>query len=335
MFSFKQQKLALPAAAALLGIAMGSTNAWAQKAITLGTSSIGSSFYVVSVGMAKMALKHANINLAVESVGGSHANMFALQRGKIDFAIANSGAAYDRFHGNKPFKKPFEIRLVSQGHPTLRWFMARKGAGIRTPKDIEGKTISSIRRSLPELKVGMEGLIKAFNLDRTKIKQVASSNTAELSRQLRSGSIHGAFAPFSPRQPAFSKLFRDDKVEPLILSDADYAKLKAVLPDMFYKFVVKANNFKNQPTAFPVLGLNALLTTSAKMDDDTVYNLLKSFMGHQKEFRKFHGAAKYWNPKRAVKNPKIPFHNGAIRYYKEAGIWNAKLDALQAKLLKR
>lgn len=335
MISFGYRKHLLPATVALLGIAAVSTTASALTAVTLGTSSIGSSFYVVSVGMSKMALKHGNINIAVESVGGSHANMFAIERGKIDFAMGNSGAAFDRYHGNAPFKKPFEIRLVSQGHPTLRWFMARKGAGIKTPKDIEGKTISSIRRSLPELKVGMEGLIKAFNLDRSKIKQVASSNTAELSRQLRSGSIHGSFAPFSPRQPAFTKLFRDDKVEPLILSDADYAKLKGVLPDMFYKFVVKANNFKNQPTAFPVLGLNALLTTTTKMDDDTVYKLLKSFMGHQDEFRKFHGAAKFWNPKRAVRDPKIPFHNGAIRYYKEAGIWNAKLDALQARLLKR
>lgn len=329
------RRILVPAAAGALGLAALSAPAFAQKAVTLGTSSIGSSFYVVAVGISKMALKHGNLNVAVEAVGGSHANMFSLERGKVDFAIANSAAAFDRYHGNKPFKKPFDIRLVAQGHPTLRWFLARKGAGIKTVKDIEGKTVSSIRRPLPELKMGMEALIKVFKLDRSSIKQVASSNSQEVARQLRSGAVHGAFMPFSPRQPVTTKLFRDDVVEPLILSDADYAKVKVALPDMFFKFTVKANNFKNQPKAFPVLGLNALLTTSAKMDEKTVYNMLKSFMGHQEEFRKFHGSARYWNPKRAVLDPKIPFHPGAIRYYKEAGLWTAKLDALQAKLLKR
>jgi len=331
---FAYRKFLLPAAAALLGIAAASTPVAAQKAVSLGTSSIGSSFYVVAVGISKVALKHENLNVAVESVGGSHANMFAIERGKIDFAMANTAACFDRYHGNAPFKKPYNLRLVAQGHPTLRWFMARKGSGIRTPKDIEGKTISSIRRSLPELKKGMEGLIKAFNLDRSKIKQVASSNTAELSRQMRSGTVDGSFAPFSPRQPAFTKLFRDDLVEPLILSDADYAKVKSALPDMFYKFVVKANNFEHQPTAFPVLGLNALLVTSDKMDENTVYKMLRSFMGHQKEFSKFHAAARFWNPKRALADPKIPFHKGAIRYYKEAGLWTPELDKIQARLLK-
>lgn len=329
------RRILVPAAAGALGLAALSAPAFAQKAVTLGTSSIGSSFYVVAVGISKMALKHGNLNVAVEAVGGSHANMFSLQRGKVDFAIANSGAAYDRYHGDKPFKKPYDIRLVAQGHPTLRWFLARKGAGIKTVKDIEGKTVSSIRRALPELALGMNAMIKAFHLDSSKIKQVASSDTGDVSRQLRTGVVHGAFMPFSPRQPAATKLFRDNVIEPLILSDADFDKVFNGLPDKFYKFVVKANNFKNQPTAFPVLAMNALLTTSAKMDEKTVYNILKSFMGHQDEFSKFHGSAKFWNPKRAVMDPKIPFHPGAIRYYKEAGLWNAKLDALQAKLLKR
>lgn len=335
MTRFAFTKYLVPAAAGVLGLAAASAPAFAQKAVTLGTSSIGSSFYVVAVGISKMALKHGNLNVGVEAVGGSHANMFSIQRGKVDFAIANSAAAFDRYYGNKPFKKPFDVRLVAQGHPTLRWFIARKGAGIKSPKDLEGKTVSSIRRALPELNMGMKAMIKVFNLDNSKIKQVASSNTGEVSRQLRTGVVHGAFMPFSPRQPAATKLFRDGVIEPLVLSDAEYAKVIGALPDMFYKFTVKADNFKNQPTAFPVLGLNALLTTSVKMDDDTVYNMLKSFMGHQDEFRKFHGSARFWNPKRAVKDPKIPFHTGAIRYYKEAGIWNAKLDALQAKLLKR
>lgn len=305
----------------------------AQKAITLGTSSIGSSFYVVSIAIAKMAAKHENLNVAVESVGGSHANMFGISRGKIDFATANSSAVYDLYNGKKPFKKAFDVRLVAQGHPTLRWFIATKRSGITRLNQINGKTISSIRRPLPELAEVMGAMEKVFGLKR--IKHVATSTSRELDGQLRAGTVDGALMPFSLRQPVITKLFRDDMIEPLILSDADFDKVFNVLPPKFFKLVVPANNYKNQPKAFQVLGLNATMVTSMRMDDNTVYKMLRSFMNHQKEFRTFHGAAKFWNPQRATLSPPVPFHPGAIKYYKEAGMWTPKLEALQAKLLSR
>ena len=319
-------------AAAVLAAGLAAPAA-AQKAITLGTSSIGSSFYVVSIAISKMASKHENLNVAVESVGGSHANMFGIARGKIDFATANSSAVYDLYNGKKPFKKAFDVRLVAQGHPTLRWFIATKRSGITRLEDIDNKTISSIRRPLPELKEVMDVMEKVFGMK--GIKHVASSTSRELDGQLRAGSVDGALMPFSLRQPVITKLFRDDMIEPLILSDAQFDKVFNALPPKFFKLVVPANNFKNQPKAFPVLGLNAVMVTTMKMDEDTVYKMLRSFMNHQKEFSTFHGAAKFWNPQRATLSPPVPFHPGAIKYYKEAGMWTSKLEALQAKLLKK
>jgi hypothetical protein len=307
--------------------------ATAQKAITLGTSSIGSSFYVVSIAIAKMASKHENMNVSVESVGGSHANMFGIARGKIDFATANSSAVYDLYNGNTPFKKAFDVRLVAQGHPTLRWFISTKRSDITRLEDIDNKTISSIRRPLPELKEVMDAMEKVFGMK--GIKHVASSTSRELDGQLRAGTVDGALMPFSLRQPVITKLFRDDMIQPLILSDAQFDKVFAALPPKFFKLVVPANNFKNQPKAFPVLGLNAVMVTTMKMDEETVYTMLRSFMNHQKEFSTFHGAAKFWNPQRATLSPPVPFHPGAIKYYKEAGMWTPKLEALQARLLRK
>jgi TRAP transporter TAXI family solute receptor len=321
----------LGATVLLTSASMG--GAAAQKAISLGTSSVGSSFYVVSVAIAKMASKHEKLNVAVESVGGSHANMFAIARGKIDFATANSSAVYDLYHGKKPFKKGFDVRLVAQGHPTLRWFIGTKRGGISKLSHINGKTISSIRRPLPELKEIMDAMVKVHGLK--KIKHVASSTTRELDGQMRAGTVDGALMPFSLRQPVIVKLFRDDMIQPLVLSDPDFEKVRAALPPKFFRFDVPANNFKNQPQKFPVLGLNAVMVTSPKMDDNTVYKMLRSFMSHQKEFRTFHGSAKFWSPKRATLSPPVPFHPGAIKYYKEAGMWTPALEAKQAQLLKK
>ena len=323
------------AIAALCAAFSAAAPAEAQKAIRIGTSSIGSSFYAITVGMSKMIQTHAGMNVSVESLGGSDANMFGIARGKVDFAVANSGATFDRYHGNKPFRKTFELRLVAQGQPSFRGLFVRKGSGIKSAKDLVGKVFLAKRKPLPELEKLAMAYIHVNHLPVGKIKLVSSRNLGEMNRVLRAGSVDIVAFPFGLRQPVITKLFNDDVIEPVIFSEDEYAKIKKALPDMFFRYKVKANHFKNQPKAFLTYGLTTQLTTSAKMSDETAYQVAKAILGHTKEFSKYHAAARLWTAKRTVLAPKIPFHPGAIRYLKEAGVWNAKLDALQAKLLKR
>jgi TRAP transporter TAXI family solute receptor len=305
----------------------------AQQAVRLGTSSVGSTFYVVAVAMSKLIHAHGGFNVTVEPLGGSHANMFGIQRNKVDFAIANSGAGFDAYNGVKPFKKAVNVRLVAQGNPTLRWPMSRKGAGIKSAKDWVGKTISSKRRPLPELELIANAIIKVYGLPKGKINQVSSVNLGEVNRAVRAGSVDAAVMPFGLRQPVTSKLFHDNLFEPLMMSEETFRKVKAALPDKFYAFKVPANNFENQPEAFWSLAMNTLLTTGANVSDDVVYKTTKAILGNNAEFKKYLKAARYWTAKRSMDEPKIPFHPGAIRYYKEAGVWNADMDKLQARLL--
>lgn len=83
--------------------------------VRVGTSSSGSVFYAIAVGLTRILEKHAGLTGTAEPVGGSHANMFAIDANKVEFAIANSGSAYDAYHGSKPFKKPVSLGLVAQG----------------------------------------------------------------------------------------------------------------------------------------------------------------------------------------------------------------------------
>lgn len=321
-------------AGVVTAVVVAAAPAAAQQAIRLGTSSVGSSFYVIAVAMSKVIQEYARINVSVEPLGGSHANVFGIERGKVDFAITNSGAAFDGYHGVAPFKKKVDIRLVIQGQPTLRWFLVRKGAGIKTPADLVGKTIASKRKPLPELDMMTQALIKLYGLPGNKIKQVATVNLGEVNRILRAGSVDAVAQPFSLRQPVTAKLFADGIVEPLIIPEDKFDRLKAMLPDKFSKFRVKANNFENQPQPFWVLKMTTLLTTSARTPEETVYRLTKAVMAHHEEFVKYHASARAWTVKNTMTDPKVPFHPGAVRYYKEVGAWNAEMDRIQERLLK-
>ncbi len=328
------RKIILPVAGAALAM-LAAAPASAQQAIRLGTSSVGSSFYVVTVGMSKIIQKHAGMNVSVEPLGGSHANIFGLGRKKVDFAVANSGATFDGYNGNAPFKKPQEIRIVLQGQPSFRHIFLRKGSGIKSAKDLAGKVFLAKRKPLPELEKLAVAWIEAGGGDKSKVKLVSSRNLGEMNRVLRAGSVDLATFPFGLRQPVATKLFNDDVIEPVILSDKEYDAIMKKLPPMFYEYTVKANHFKNQPKAFKTFGLVTQLATHAGMDDETVYKIAKAVLSNNKEFATFHGSARAWTAKRTVNDAKIPIHNGTIRYLKEAGLWTAAHEAQQKKLLAR
>ena len=310
------------------------TSASAQKAVRLGTSSIGSSFYVTAVGMSRLILEHAKFNVTVEPVGGSAANVFGIDAGRIELAMSNSGTTFDAYHGKKPFKKKVKMRLMISGNPTLRWFMVRKGSKITKPEDLVGKVVSSSRKPLPELQEIMNALIKVYRLPAAKIKQVGSVDSGEVARSFRAGSIDAASYPFAMKMPLAAKLFADNVIEPLILPDDKFQAVKSQLPDKFTVIRVPANNFQNQPKAFNALAMTTQLVAIDKTSDETVYQVVKAVLGHHSEFVKYHATARDWTVENTLKNAKIPYHPGAIRYFKEVGKWTPELEALQAKLLK-
>ncbi len=96
---------------------------------------------------------------------------------KIDFAIANSFAAFTAFNGTHNFKKPTGVRLVVQAQPSYRWLLLRKGASIKRIQDLQGRTVIAKRRALPEIALVMDAYVKVFGLDKNTIKIVATTNS--------------------------------------------------------------------------------------------------------------------------------------------------------------
>lgn len=65
----------------------------AQESVRIGSSSIGSTFYIIAVAASELVQKHAGISTSAESVGGSTASINAIGAGKIEFALSNAFAA--------------------------------------------------------------------------------------------------------------------------------------------------------------------------------------------------------------------------------------------------
>ena len=312
-----------------------SNAATAQDAIRFGTSSVGSLFYTLAIGASEVIHKHAKINANVEPVGGSTASLHALRAKKIEIAMANSFASFSAYYGKFKFKKPVEVRLFIKGQPNYRGLVVRRGANIRTAADLKGKIIIGKRRALPENELVMRAMMKVLGLGDGSLQLVATTNSPQMYKALRAGSVDGAIVPYSPKSAALVKPITDGVIEFFDLSKAKRDEAMQYVPKAFYTKTFKPGTFKDQKKPIHTFGLSTYLVSRPDVSNEIIYKVTKAIDQNTKEFATYHKAARLYTGKRTLQNFKLPLHDGAIKYFKEKGDWTAAHAKRQTKLLAR
>jgi TRAP transporter TAXI family solute receptor len=295
-----------------------------------GTSSVGSTFYVIANGFGSLIQKYAAINMTVEPIGGSYANIFSLNAGKLDYAITNSGAAFDGYNGVEPFEDPADIGLIAQGQASYRFIIVRRDENIRQLEDLNGKILIGRRPALPELNSISSVLVAAAKLDDVNV--VSTKNTKESIKHIKSGTVDGTIIPGGARVPAVVQLFRDGVVDPLYIPDDVFAEMKKQVPPYMFSETFPAGHFQGQEKEFSVFGLNTYIVAGPHASEEQVYLITRTLFDNLEEFGTYHNEAKKWTIDNTLTDPKIPFHPGAIRYFKEQGYWTPELEKIQTDL---
>ncbi|MEY3752012.1 MAG: hypothetical protein RLZZ354_554, partial [Pseudomonadota bacterium] len=83
---------------------------------------------------------------------------------------------------------------------------------------------------------------------------------------------------------------------------------------------IPANTYKGQTEDVSTAAVVNYLVTRKDVSDATAYQMTKLFYENLPALVAAHSAAKDINLKDAAKNPPLPLHPGAIKYYKEKGL---------------
>jgi uncharacterized protein len=318
--------IGLGAVVALGGYAVAQTTA-----LRVGTSSSGSVFYILAVGLSSMLTKHAKIAATAEPVGGSSANMFAINADKIDVAIVNALAAVDGYNGTKPFKSKSNVGLVAQGAQSLRQIIVRVGSGIEKPEDLVGKTIIGRRPALPELGMITNALLKVYNIDPSKVRIISTTNTGEALNALKSDTVDAVVMPGSAGASYLQSMGHDGKIKFLAIPDDKFKAMNAMMPKAVVGTKLPPKTYPGQDQPINVYSISTYLIAASRLTEDTVYKVAATMFDNIKEFHTFHASAKQWTLKETLDDPKIPYHPGAVRYFKEKKLWTADLEKLQTE----
>jgi TRAP transporter TAXI family solute receptor len=88
----------------------------------------------------------------------------------------------------------------------------------------------------------------------------------------------------------------------------------------YTKAEIPGGMYKGNDSATQSIGGKAVLSTTSKVDDEVVYQLVKSVFENIERFQRLHPAFKDLKPEDMIKvGLSAPLHEGAVRYYKERG----------------
>lgn len=317
-------------------IAGGWAMSFAQpKSVAIGTTSIGSSTYIISVRIADLISKYTGINAIAEVGGGADAIARLLRDGRVQLAMLSSFAAEHAYKGDEQFSKEGKIpvRALIWGSPSLRQPIARAASGIKTIADFSGKRILAGRTVALDTIIVFKALLKVYGVEPSTVKALEYSKPKEIMDALKSGTADGVIWPVSIANPNVIELQETVKlVFPSISKDKWDPLLKQLGP-AFYIETVPANTYKNQPEDVYVPSLRMGLSTLESFPEETAYRIVKTLFDHQEEFKLVHPTAKYYNTQNSLNHFCIPFHLGAIKYYKEIGVWKEEHEYKQRAIL--
>ncbi|MEI8189375.1 MAG: TAXI family TRAP transporter solute-binding subunit, partial [candidate division NC10 bacterium] len=102
------------------------------------------------------------------------------------------------------------------------------------------------------------------------------------------------------------------------IEDAMVAKITKQYP-FLAPAKIPANTYKGQTEDVKTIAVMAVLIALPKLSEQVGYNITKALIENQAELASAHAKGKELSLQGAVKGVSIPFHPGALKYFKEKG----------------
>ena len=302
-----------------------------RQYITLGTATSGGVFKVVGDQLAELLNEHKGDNkwkVQAKGTNGSQQNIRMLDKEEVQLAMSNSAISHFAYEGEGVWDKKYDIRAVVTIAPNIGVFVTKSDSGIEKISDLKGKKVS-VGPPGAGFDMFLGPLMSAHGVKYTaddKDFTPVNVGYADSISLLGDGDVDACFLGGAIPTPIVTQA--STTLDLRFLTYDEDARNKLLDEFAFYQdMTVPAKNKDGKPTYkglnedLPALNVGSMhVITRADMDEDVVYELTKTIWENRKSIK--HKAGNAINEKNAARFTGVPFHPGAIRFYKEIEIWS-------------
>jgi uncharacterized protein len=306
----------------LLGIAIFAATfavPTAAQQVTMMTGPQGGSWIPLG-GALKSMWEAAVPGLSIQQQPGAGiANVRGIDEGKAQIAFANSSTTVDGVEGRAPYpKKVTRVCQVANLYPQYFQVVALADAKVNSFADFKGKTLVTQPKG---------NTAEILTADVLKINGMGYQSLSKVNFQaaytdavdmMKDGHAQvftlGTTAPASAIMDLASA--RDINLVPV--DDKTMSELKKMNPG-YNKLVIKAGTYPKQDKDVPAIGYTTHIVAACDLPEDVVYKMTKTMAAHVADMAAVVKPITGLTPKDMAVDIGVPFHNGALKYYKEVG----------------
>ncbi len=326
---------ALATAAHAAEITLPSQLAWTAY----GTGSAG---YNQSVAIGSALKNKLGVDLRVLPGKNDVARTEPLRQGKVHFSATGVGGSFMAQEGVFEFGKkrwgpqPVRVLLSNNGGAINLAVGVAGDAGVKEYSDLKGKRVAWVKGA-PALNVNVTAYLAYAGLTWDDVEKVEFGGFSDSWKGMVNGQVDAAFASTnsgkayemaaSPRGLVWPPVHHDDA--------AGIARMKEVAPFFSPNVASVGANIDGGPGyegagyAYPVL------TAMLDQDADLVYNMTRAMVELFDEYKGKAPGINGWHIDKQDYQWVVPYHDGAIRYFKEKGLWTGEAQAHNDKLIAR
>ena len=309
-------------AAGILGLAIAGTSV-AQTRISIATGGTGGVYYPLGGGIANVLTKYVpNMQATAEVTGASVDNMKLVGAGKAEVGFTMADTAWDAYQGQDKFKDNKQaVRALVVFYPNLTHVVTVEGKGINTMADLKGKRISTGAPG-SGTEVMAFRILEAYGIDKDKDVKRERLSVAESVNALKDGKIDALIWVGGIPTPAITDLAATPNTKIKLIDHADAVdKMRAKYGPLYVKDTIAAKSYPGQEKENTNLTVWNILVVNEKADEKVVYDIVKTMFEKKAEIVAVHKDASYLALENQLTGGSpIPFHPGALRYFKEKGL---------------
>lgn len=324
MYTPVRPMLAVALLAGALVSACGGPQSSGRRFLSIGTAPPGGAFFVVGGALAEVLNEKGaerGWDVSAEATKGTLENIRRLVRGEMDLAIANSAITYFAVRGEPAaaWDRAYPVRSVMTLAPNVAMFVTPRSSGITTLADLRGRRVV----------VGVAGagfdhfvrpLVEAHGVRYDEFKPIYNTQSGAVDL-LSDGAADAAFLGGAVPTASITQAAAGRDVL-LVPYDAEARQRLVERYPFFRPASVPAGTYRGQDQPYEGLDVGSMhLIAAADQDEELVYRLTRALYESRERVVAKHPVGRAINPRNAVRDTGTEFHRGAVRYYREIGIW--------------
>lgn len=316
-----------PLVVLILGaLLFGSVAAAQVRQLSIVTGGTGGVYYVLGGALAELLTRHVpNVNAVAEVTSASVDNMYLLESQDADIAFALSDTAYLAVRGEGPFAAttgPIPLRVLAAIYPNFNHLVTTVDSGIQTVADLRGKRVSTGSPG-SGTEVTALRILRAYGIDPDRDIRRELLGAAESADALRDGRIDAFFWSGGYPTGAVADIANSPRFDIFIVPMGDIVEQLLEEHGPFYSVAwFRAGYYAGDVKVdTPTVGVPNVLMVHADMDEELAYQIVRAIFENKHELEAVHPAAEQFTLESAVTSQIAEYHPGAIRYYKEKGVW--------------